>query len=237
MGLLEIATTALVGAEQRTAIAARNIANVRTPGYKREVAFSTLSTTTSPDGVSGPGLPRTGSAFWSAEGVLTETGSPLDLAIRGGGHMLLRDGDRYFLSRGGSFRRDVDGAVIDGSGRVVQQAGGGDLVLEGDDPEILGDGTVLVAKAPVATLGLYAPDEALLAEARGGLTAEQVSGLTESGAAGVRQGMLERSNVVLSDEMIGLMRSQRLAEAGAQLVRAYDQLMGQAVATLGRKSA
>ena len=46
--------------------------------------------------------------------------------------------------------------------------------------------------------------------------------------------MLESSNVVLSDEMVALMANTRQAEGGAQLVRLYDQLIGQAITTFAR---
>lgn len=167
---------------------------------------------------------------------MTESGNALDIAIRGQGYLLLRSGEYFFLSRGGQFRRDRDGALSDGQGRIVQQAGGGDLVLDTDAPAILPDGTVLSDKVPIGAIGLYSADPSIDAESfRAGMSGNAAAALRESDAAEIAQGMIERSNVVLSDEMIGLMRAQRLAEAGAQLVRAYDQLTGQAVSTFGRR--
>jgi flagellar basal-body rod protein FlgF len=237
MGLLELASAALVGAERRTEIAARNIANARTPGYKREIPYTEIAGQAPGRAVLGGGMPVTRSAVQSALGVLTDTQSPLDLAINGTGYLLLRGGDQFYLSRGGQFRRDAEGALTDGNGRIVQQSGGGDLILDTDTPEILADGNVLSAKVPVGTVALVAADPDLVARAGAGLTLDQATALVGSGASELRQGMLERSNVVLSDEMVGLMRNQRLGEGGAQLIRAYDELIGQAVSTFGRKTA
>lgn len=237
MGLLEVAGAALVGAERRTEIAARNIANAQTPGYKREVAYSEIAAPAGAPGTSGEGLPITRAALQTAAGALTDTDRPLDLAIRGDGYLLVRDGDRFFLSRGGQLSRDAEGALVDGNGRIVQQAGGGDLILDTDIPEIRPDGAIFSQGVQVGEISLVAATPELLAQARAGLPEDQAIALAASGTGELRQGMLEGSNVVLSDEMVGLMRNQRLGEGGAQLIRAYDELIGQAVATFGRKSA
>lgn len=234
MGLLQTAAAALISAERRTEIAARNIANAQTPGYKREVAYSEIAATTRA-GDDLRAAPSTASVLRLAAGALTDAGGPLDLAIRGDAHVLVRGGDRFFLSRGGQFRRDAAGALVDGAGRILQQAGGGDVVLDDDAPEIQADGAILSAGTAVATIGLVAVTADEIAAGRAGLTADQALALPEATTSELRQGMLEGSNVVLSDEMTGLIRNQRFGEGGAQLVRAYDQLLGQAVATFGKR--
>lgn len=237
MGLLEAAAAAVTGAENRIEIASRNISNIQTPGYKREIAFTEIVGRTEGANLYNESQPSVNSAFSKEAGVLTETGNALDIAVRGQAYLLLRDGDRFFLSHGGQFRRDRDGAMVDAEGRIVQQAGGGDLLLDIDTPEITADGTVLSQGIPTGTIGLFAIGEDIDATSfRTGLSEDQAAALTDAADAIVEQGMLERSNVTLSDEMIGLTRTQRMAESGAQLVRAYDQLIGQAVSTFGRRN-
>lgn len=233
MGLLEAAAAAITGAERRIEVASRNIANAQTPGYRREISYTELVG----DSVSPVDLnPTTRTAIFTDPGVLTESGNRLDIAVRGDGYLLMRAGDLFFLSRGGQFMRDREGALVDAQGRVVQQAGGGDLLLDTEVPEILPDGTVLSDQVPVGSIGLYTAGEGIdVAAFRGGFDGAVAATLAETDAGEIMQGMVERSNVILSDEMIGLARTQRLAEAGAQLVRAYDQLIGQAVSTFGRR--
>lgn len=236
MGLIEAATAAITGAERRIEVASKNIANVQTPGYKREIPYTEISGTTGNSALGRNSLPSTHTAIFTEPAVLTETGNRLDIAIRGEGYVLLRDGERFFLARGGQFRRDAESALVDTQGRLVQQAGGGDLLLDTEAPEILPDGTVLSDGVPVGNIGLYAIGSDMdVASLRLGISLDQTLMLAESDSGEIAQGMVERSNVVLSDEMIGLVRTQRMAEAGAQMVRAYDQLIGQAISTFGRR--
>lgn len=234
MGLLATAVSALSGAERRVEIAARNVANATTPGYKREIAFAEIVEAAAPDRQIDSAELRTGSVRNLDQSTLVESGNPLDLAIDGDGFVLVRQDERLFVSRGGQFRMAADGRVIDASGRSLQQAGGGDLIVEAGALAIHADGTVMVDEVPMGAIGFYA-DEALAgSDWLAGLSLEH-GGLLEQNEAGeLRQGMLERSNVALSDEMVGLMQTQRMAEAAAQLIRTYDQLTASAAATFNR---
>lgn len=233
MDFLEAATAAIAGAERRIEVASRNIANAQTPGYKREISYTQIMN-------SGLQLastdPVTRSAIFTEAGVLTETGGALDFAIRGDAYVVVRSGGHFFLSRGGQFQRDSEGAMVDSQGRIVQQAGGGDLLLDTDTPEIISDGTILSDGVPIGSIGLFRAGADIDVNAyRAGFDEAGMQALPPDERSVVAQGMIERSNVILSDEMIGLMRTQRLAESGAQLVRVYDQIIGQAVSTFGRR--
>jgi flagellar basal-body rod protein FlgF len=232
MSLLEIAASTLVGAEQRIEIAARNVANASTPGYKREVAFAEIPAATDLPGRAIESLPSVRSRSVAEQGVLVESGKPLDLAISGDAVMLVRAGDRLLPSRGGSFAHSAEGTLVDGQGRVLQQAGGGDLVVDRHDPVILADGTVLADDTPIGAVGLFAAPDGGLAD----LSVDAAAELAESAASEIRQGMLERSNVMLSDEIVALIQAQRAGESAAQIIRTYDQLLGQATTTFGRRN-
>lgn len=184
------------------------------------------------------GTPRLRFASDFAQGKLRETGRPLDLAIYGPGFVRLREGDSFLYARGGAFSIGPEGTVIDGAGRVLQQAGGGDLVLDGTaQPLIANDGSVIENGLPVAMIGLFeAPSPASLAALGGGLFRAPDAAMQEAGSSIVRQGQLETANVVMSDEMIALMAANRQAEGGARLVQTYDQLIGQAITTFSRSS-
>jgi flagellar basal-body rod protein FlgG len=233
-GLIESATAILSASERRLEIISQNISNVSTPGYKRQIGFAEL--------VRGPAssdaeqlLIDAKSDF--AQAKLTSTGNPLDLAISGGGFFQLRDGARILYSRQGQFRRADDGTIVTVLGHVLQQAGGGDLVLDRASVEILEDGTVLDQGQPVARIGVFAPASGVRLEGAGGsvFSAGAVP-IEEAGSALIRQGMLEASNVETGDEMVAMMSAMRHAEGGARLVQLYDELMGRAITSLGQAS-
>jgi len=232
-GIIDHASAILSASERRLQAAALNIANGTTPGFKRQVvlpgAYQACEGTAPCDA---PGRRETVVQFDFRQGRLNETGEPLDLAIVGPALLQLRDGDELVYSRGGSFALREGGIVADMSGRVLQQAGGGDLTLSGNRIEILGDGTVLEDSLPRARIALLEAGDARALVAAGGANfLGNAAGMAEAENSSIRQGFLESSNVVTSDEMISLMASTREAESGGKLAQYYDQLMGQAIAT------
>ena len=226
MGLLETASASLIAGERRLDTIARNITNVSTPGYKREISFSEIA-----EGAGDTARAQVKSVVDTAQGALVDTRNPLDLAINGRAYLLVRDADTFALSRGGQFSIGVGGTLVDALGRAVQLAGGGDLVLSGSRFEVLKDGTVLEGDVPVGVIGMFEPGAANPAIALGEAA---LMALSEAEGSELLQGMSEKSNVVMSDEMVRMMSNQRQTEGAAQIVRAYDQLMSQAISTFSR---
>jgi flagellar basal-body rod protein FlgG len=138
-------------------------------------------------------------------------------------------------SRQGQFRLAENGAVVSPQGYVLQQAGGGDLMLSGADVSILQDGTVLDQGVPVARLALYAPsDPAALRPVSESFFAAGAGAMEPVEDALFRQGMVENSNVELGSEMVSMMAALRQSETGARLVQTYDELLGKAISTFGQ---
>lgn len=231
MSLLETAAATLIGGERRIETSARNVTNVNTPGFKREIAFTELLASPEIAGQVPAQRLNTSSVRNNAQSPLMDTGNPFDLAVDGPGYVLVRSGEQYTLTRGGQFSVGPDGTLTDALGRIVQQSAGGDLNIDAANPQILSDGTFLDDGVPIGAITLFAApvDGGSLA-----LSEAQAAALEQDSESELRQGMLESSNVVLSDEMIELMRAQRQVESGAQLVRAYDRLMNQAISTFSR---
>jgi flagellar basal-body rod protein FlgG len=228
-GLIESATGILSASERRLESVSNNVSNISTPGFKRQVSFEDVMS--GRESVAGTALQHRADF---SQGQMSRTGNPLDLAISGGGFFRLRAGDQILYSRQGQFTVAADGTVINRQGHVLQQSGGGDLVLERASVEILEDGTVLDGSRPIAKIGVYAAaDPAALRSLGGSMFAGREDAMEEAPAAGVRQGMVEASNVVLGDEMVAMMTTVRQAEAGARLVQIYDDLLGRAIATFG----
>ncbi len=230
-GLIESAREILSASERRLETVSNNVSNISTPGFKRQISFEEVM---GGRDSAGAGIPLRHRADLS-QGQMSRTGNPLDLAISGSGFFRLRSGDEILYSRQGQFKVAADGNVVNRQGHVLQQAGGGDLVLEKAAVEILEDGTVLDGTRPIARIGVYAAaDPAALRPLGGSMFAGPEKAMEEAPAAAVRQGMVEASNVVLGDEMVAMMTTVRQAEGGARLVQVYDDLLGRAITTFGQ---
>jgi flagellar basal-body rod protein FlgG len=228
-GLIESASGILSASERRLENVSNNVSNISTPGFKRQINFEEVMS--GRESASAEAL-RQRADF--SQGQLSKTGNPLDLAISGPGFFRLRSGDEILYSRQGQFKIGADGNVVNSQGHVLQQAGGGDLVLERAGVEILEDGTVLDGTRPVGKIGVYvAGDPAALRSLGGSTFTAGEDSMEDAPASALRQGMVEASNVVLGDEMVTMMATVRQAEGGARLVQVYDDLLGRAISTFG----
>lgn len=227
-GLVDTAVSAMGGAARRTEIAAINIANVSTSGFKRLRRV---------DGDAGApfadALRRVRADL--SPGKMIETGRPLDLAINGAGYFQQRAGDRILYSRQGGFTRVADGTLVTPQGYALQQAGGGDLVLSGQSATVQADGNVMDGDRPIGRIAVYQPTGAEAAQPLdGSMFAMAESGVEEVATSSIRAGALEASNVSLGDELVGTMAAMRDAETGAKLIQLYDDLVGKAIQTFGQ---
>ncbi|MDX2296539.1 MULTISPECIES: flagellar hook-basal body complex protein, partial [Streptomyces] len=117
-----IALSRLTATQRAVDVISGNIANASTPGYRAErVLFTDWL---SPQrGTSIPRGDRTlayvqDRATWreAAEGTLTHTGNPLDLALSGDGYFTVRTDAGTRLTRAGRFTLQNDGAITDAAG-------------------------------------------------------------------------------------------------------------------------
>lgn len=227
-GLIESASAIMSGAERRLEIAAQNVANVSTPGYKRLVAFAQLVRTGTRDPAA---LPQMQARVDDTQGKLTATGNPFDLAIGGPGYFAMRADDTILYARQGQFRRDADGTVVNELGHVLQQSGGVDLIVDAGKVEIRDDGTVVQNDRPVGRIAVFLPSPGASAP---DLNGRSEGSMEEALAPLLRSGMVESSNVSTADEMTSVMSATRQAESGARLAQLYDELMGRALTSFGQ---
>lgn len=232
--IVGIASEILSASQQRLEITAHNVANARTAGFKRQAVFADMliGGEARADSVSGDGR-RTD----FTPGALSESGNPFDLALSGPGFFQLRAGEQTFYSRNGQFSLTEAGRLQTAGGFVLQQQGGGDLILAGREATFLEDGIVLELGRPVARVGVYrAADPGAMTAWGGAYFTAPDDVMNADSAPMVRQGMVEAANVVLADEMVGMMEAIRQAEIGARMVQTYDTLMGQVISTFGRRA-
>lgn len=118
-GLSGIAT-----ASKKIDITSNNIANAQTVGYKAgqlyfaQVLASSQSAAGSGTTSFGAGSPRVLPQF--AQGTITSTGNPLDIAINGEGFFRLKEGESTTYTRDGQFVLDKEGYITSVSGARLQ---------------------------------------------------------------------------------------------------------------------
>ena len=118
-GFIDIAQSILVRTEQQLETVSNNVANAQTPGFKRQISFSEILT----QAASGAGQTQstTQDMFINvfAEGKLTNTGNPTDMAISGSGFFWVEKDDVQLLTRDGAFNISSNGELVTRSGHNV----------------------------------------------------------------------------------------------------------------------
>lgn len=241
-GLYSSAAAMAIEAMRPEAIAS-NLCNLNTYGYKEVLSSRSFEQALSAAELASLGQPFMrvwggvlvdGSKYNLAQGSLTYTGNPLDLALVGDGFFCINtaDGDRY--TRGGVFNRDADGYLV-----TIQ----GDQVLGEDGPIQLDPGTVTVDSVGNISVDGTEVDRLKLVTFEDPEVLEAVGrGLYDCGSATpssadnvlVRPGCLEESNVDVTTALVGLMTAQRSYETSLKLFQLQDSTLERAVNQVGR---
>ncbi len=206
-------------------VAAANIANVSTTGYKKDEVAAGLPAEGSAE------VMKTSSYIDLSQGELVKTDNPFDLALDGEGFFVVGEGDKTGFTRAGNFSVDSQGRLAAGGGLVVQGKNGPITLDPAADTVISGDGSVLqrgsvVDKLKVVTFG----NPGALQKSGGGLLTGTEAG-TES-AAVVRQGFVENSNVRMVEEMASLMQIMRSFERMQKSMTTQDAATGKLITTM-----
>ena len=222
---------------------AQNMASADVVAYRQRIgvaqpAFSTLVGPESPAGVTAADL-AAGTAQMQVAidphpGTLRKTGEPLDVAIQGNGYFVVSTAQGELLTRRGDFHLDSSGTLCAFSGDPVLGTEG--LIrLTAGTPQIQPDGTLLVNGQAIGHLQIAQPAPgSTLQPAADGLFAASGGQIPAGSAAQARQGFLETSNVSQVNQMVALLQTTHHFEAGQRFVRAYDEMLDQAITDLGK---
>jgi len=260
-GLYAAASGMVAGLLQQDVIA-QNLANVDTPGYKKDIALvgafaDELAVRvesrapwrlarTVPIGGLGPGVYVRGTGFDPSEGPFIETGAPLDLAIQGDGYFVVETPQGEAYTRNGSFTLNSRGELVTMDGMPVLGESG-PITLpsspSGADGrasvEVRGDGRVTADGRLVGRLRIVAFDDPSSLAKAGGSLFVAASGATARpvGAADgtvVRQGFLEMSNVSVVTEMVQMIAGMRAYETCQRVVWFLDGTLDKSINDVGR---
>ena len=235
-------TTQLVSLSQQLAAyqsmdaIANNLANISTPGFKRETPqFQEYVDQLQPsEGQTGTQavsfVQQTGSLRDLTEGHIEMTNAPFDLALNGQGYFTIQtaNGPRY--TRNGHF-------TLDGSGRIVTEAGdpvqgsGGDISISSTDGDIhiASDGQVSGKNGQIGQISLvdFPDDRALVKQGESLYSTSQDS--QSASDATLKQGAIESSNVQPVIEISSMIEVMRSYQATMNLSQSQSDLTRQAI--------
>lgn len=239
MDKLMLTATQLISREsQRVEVAANNISNVATPGFKRQVAFQSVlgleALAQQQAGQSQAVAPAMSRATDFSAGKLQHTGNPFDLTVTGPGFFQLATDNGYAYARTASFHRTADGYLQTPQGWRLQSADGGDVIVSGEDWKLEKDGTIVDNGNPSTAVRLVEFDNVgKLVRTGGNLFSASPADARAAENSAVQQGYLEAANVSVGNDMIQIMEAMRRIESGQKLVHVYDDMVGNALQRLG----
>jgi flagellar basal-body rod protein FlgF len=239
---------------------ALNLANMSTPGYKREVvalrpfadvlmaenASGRESTgSLSSSGQAAPALGGMQVLFDVRPGSLKQTGQPFDLALTGDGFFEVATPSGPAYTRQGDFHLDQNGRLVTALGDPVMGMGG-EIYLTTRNPSVDTAGNITEPYAttgpgatapgrPVAQIKVvHFENSGTLQRLGNGLLASgQATAIASDNVTQIRQGALENSNVDSMHEMVQLLQTVRHFESMQRIVQGYDELLGTAIRKLG----
>lgn len=225
---------------KRLDVLANNMANVDTPGFKRDLAvFRARFAEEIKQGGAIPGmgtindigggvLMQETKTDYSA-GPLRPTGNTTDMAIDGDGFFVVRKDNQNFLTRAGNFMRTNTGALVTPDGYQVLDDGGSPIVID----DALGPWQV-TPNGSIQQAGSLVPLALVQPKSHGDLVKvgsnlfKPLAPTTpvEDQDRQVLSGFLEQSGVKPTSEMMGLIEASRAFEANVNMIRNQDEMLG-----------
>ncbi len=226
--------------QRRMDVAANNLANVATSGFKADGLLLEEAAGTSAHAEENPREIRfsrdIGIMHNMAQGPIAMTSNPLDVALEGDGFIMVEGPNGPLYTRDGAFTLTGEGRLVTSDGRAVLSSGGAPIVLDpqGDTPSIGRDGAIRVAGIEAGRIGTasFAAPGAL---SKVGDNLWDAQGQAPGEFEGVvLQGALEGSNVRPVVELTRLIEISRAYQSAAKIVSGADELRKSAIERLGR---
>ncbi len=238
--MIDILSTALSGlnaSRWRTSVAANNLANLNTPGYREQQAKSA-------SGPNGQGAVVDSVSISSTPGYLVPTDNPLDMAIEGQGYFQVTDGQgNPSYTRDGSFQLDSDGALVNSKGFRLDPPVF--VPAEAENVTIAGDGTISATvdgqsqELGQIQLAKFSNPSGLSRQGGNAATQTGASGIPQTGTPGtegrgiVHSGFVEGSNVNIAREAINLQVEDKMTKANAAVIRTADEMSQTVIDLIG----
>ncbi len=228
------ATAGAVAQSNALDVTAENISNANTTAFKSQrLSFrQALAAASSPDlamvGAGTDGVDQT-------NGVLTQTGNPLDVAIDGDGYLAVETPRGVRYTRDGALQLGPEGQLVTAGGLTLRGEDGPILIPPGTAQiAVEPDGTVHADENVVGKLALVHLDPR--AESRDGdqLVASRAAPLAGPPPKLV-SGVLEGSNVNVVRGVVDLVKVSRSYESLLKIIQGYHDIESRAAREIGGK--
>ena len=208
--------------KQLTALS-QNVANVNTPGYLSDVAFS--------EKLSNGDLVDKASISLN-KAPIKETHRSLDVAILSDGFFEINKNKQNFLSKNGHFYIDAEQYLKHSSGGYVMGEHGRIIA---SDPVIASNGSVIVDGTVIDKIKIVTVEKKS-SLSRVGKNLYQATATKERVEnVQLKSGSLNSSNVESSDEMVKMIEISRRIQTSQKVINAYDQLLNVGINELGKR--
>jgi flagellar basal body rod protein FlgG len=225
----------------RMEVLANNLANINTPGYKRDVAsFQSRLAEAIEQGQDqvgtgtvnqvGGGVKMGDVQTDFSPGTLKHTAIPTDLAIGGAGFFEVQSATgEVYLTRAGNFTLNALGELVTQTGRhhVLDASSAPIRILAGEPWHVSPEGFVVQGSGGIP-LSVVMPQslDQLTKVGENLFRPEQQVTQLDLAQRQVRQGYLELSSVSPTLEMMTLIETSRAFEANTKLIQNQDHMLG-----------
>lgn len=237
------AVSGSLSAMRRLDMISNNLANVNTPGYKKDkMSFEgLLAGNANPPAVpqgstADPILQKENLYIDHASGPVTQSGNTLDVAIDGEGFFAVTTPQGTAYTRQGNFRTAADGKLVTVDGYPVQGTGGTAITIDGSSIEIDLNGAVMVDGVQTGTIAVmdFEKPYALNKIGNALFSPTDAQAAPQPAKVQLQQGHLEGSNVESISEMVQLIETNRYFEACSKVIKGFDDMAAKAANEIGR---
>jgi flagellar basal-body rod protein FlgF len=211
-----------------------NVANANSVGYKSARAFNVFAPLAPVEGMR-QGLDSVQAQSYTdpTGGALQTTGRVTDLALAGDAWFVLQTPDGAMLTRDGRFRVDEAGYLVGDLGFPLM-GDDGPIQVAGGELKVDSAGVVRVDGRESGRISVMRVHSPHAVEAMGNGLYTSSSPLLPAKDYVLHQGMQERSNAALGNDMVRMMEATRHVESMQRALSAYDGMLDSGINQLGK---
>jgi flagellar basal-body rod protein FlgF len=231
-----IALSGQFARDQEMAVMANNIANMSSPGFKRERMMFEEYLAAARGGNASSYVSQAGNNHDMSVGPISQTSNPLDLAINGAGWFAVTTPNGTEYTRDGHLELDTQGNLVTSDGYQLQGDGGAAITVPANSGPITiaPDGTVSTPQAQIGHIPLVTFDNPQAMTAEGNNLYNSSEAPQPVTNQQIMQGALEGSNVQPVLAITQLMTASREMTAAKNFSDAENTRLKTAIERLGK---